>query len=96
MRELIKEILEKVPEDNRDSFEVKLVLEYSDLAEVPARLNGKSNYRYVVTGDKLNFVHSFMGEDDSVLVSFDNEVYSLEKTPSGEVTLAGSYPIKTI
>ena len=96
MRELIKEILEKVPEDNRDSFEVKLVLEYSDLVEVPARLNGKSNYRYVVTGDKLNFVHSCMGEDDSVLISFDNEVYSLEKMPSGEVTLAGSHPIKTI
>ena len=96
MRELIKEKLEKVPEENRDSFEVKLVLEYSDLAEVPAKLNGNSNYRYVVTEDKLKFVHSFMGEDDSVLVSLDDEVYSLEKMPSGEVTLAGSYPIKTI
>lgn len=96
MRALIKTILEKVPEENRESFEVKLVLEYSDLVEVPARLNGKSNYRYVVTDDKLKFVYSFMGEDDNVLISLDNEVYSLEKLPSGEVSLGGSFPIKTI
>ena len=93
---MINEILEKVPEENRDSFEVKLVLEYSDLAEVPAKLNGQSKYRYVVAEDKLNFVHSFMREDYKVLISLDNEVYSIEKMPSGELILAGSYPIKTI
>ena len=94
---MINEILEKVPEENRDSFKVKLVLEYSDLAEVPAKLNGQSKYRYVVTPEKLLSILNFIGEDeDRCLVNLDNRVYSLQKLPGGGVSLEGSFPIKTI
>ena len=92
MRALIKTILEKVPEENRESFEVKVILEYSDLVEVPAKLNGESKYRYVVEQEQLDF----LGEEDESLVSLDNQVYSLEKLPSGGVAISGSCPITAL
>ena len=96
MRQLINEILEKVP-DKEDYFETKIILEYSDLAEVPAKLNGQSKYRYVVTPEKLLSILNFIGEDeDKCLVSLDDRVYSLQKLPGGGVSLEGSFPIKTI
>ena len=96
MRALIKTILEKVPEENRESFEVKVILEYSDLAEVPAKLNGESKYRYVVEQERLNKLLDFLGEEDESLVSLDNQVYSIERLPSGGVAISGSYPITAL
>lgn len=95
MRELIKELLDKIPTDD-EFFEIKILLEYSDLAEVPAKLNGENKYRHVATPDKIQTITDFMGDEDNVLVCLDDKVYSLEKMPSGEVILAGSFPIKTI
>ena len=73
MRALINTILEKVPEENRESFEVKVILEYSDLAEVPAKLNGESKYRYVVEQEQLNKLLDFLGEEDESLGSLSNK-----------------------
>ena len=92
MKELIKELLDKVPTDD-EFFEIKILLEYSDLAEVPAKLNGENKYRHVAAPDKIQTITDFMGDEDRVLVCLDDKVYSLEKLPSGGIILAGYYPI---